>query len=153
SLPSGQTASRARRGFDKWPERVRATRVFRQACSYFPWCQSLRKGPGQHFERPARSGRASARTTVKTRRGPSARSRRRSEAIIKLIVLAITIGMASPLTRALGQQPSPAAAQPIPHGQDAAPNAPRSPDEAVKAMSVPPGFTVEVVASEPDIVN
>jgi putative heme-binding domain-containing protein len=44
-------------------------------------------------------------------------------------------------------------AQPIPHGQDAAPNAPRTAAEAVKAMTVPPGFTVEIVAAEPDIVN
>ncbi len=42
---------------------------------------------------------------------------------------------------------------PIPHGQDRAPNAPRSAAEAVKAMTVPPGFQVEVVAAEPDIVN
>jgi putative membrane-bound dehydrogenase-like protein len=91
--------------------------------------------------------------TVKTRRGTSDSSRRRSASLFKLVALAIAIGVASPLPRAFGQRPSPAAAQPIPHGQDAAPNAPRSPDEAVKAMSVPPGFTVEVVAAEPDIVN
>jgi putative heme-binding domain-containing protein len=41
----------------------------------------------------------------------------------------------------------------IPHGQDRAPNAPRSPAEAIRAMTVPPGFRVEVVAAEPDIVN
>jgi len=44
-------------------------------------------------------------------------------------------------------------AAPIPHGQDLAPNAPRSPAEAARAMTVPPGFRVEVVAAEPDIVN
>ncbi|MFI5458719.1 MAG: PVC-type heme-binding CxxCH protein [Isosphaerales bacterium] len=44
-------------------------------------------------------------------------------------------------------------AAPIPHGQDLAPNAPRSPAEAALAMTVPPGFQVEVVAAEPDIVN
>jgi putative heme-binding domain-containing protein len=42
---------------------------------------------------------------------------------------------------------------PIPHGQDRAPNAPRSPAEAVRSMTVPAGFRVEVVAAEPDIVN
>ena len=47
---------------------------------------------------------------------------------------------------------APAHAQ-IPHGQDLAPNAPRSAVEAIKAMEVPPGFTVELVAGEPDIVN
>jgi putative membrane-bound dehydrogenase-like protein len=41
----------------------------------------------------------------------------------------------------------------IPHGQDQPPNPPRSAAEAARAMTVPPGFLVEVVASEPDIVN
>jgi putative heme-binding domain-containing protein len=43
--------------------------------------------------------------------------------------------------------------QVIPHRQDRIPNRPLSPEEAVEAMTVPAGFTVEVVASEPDIVN
>ncbi len=34
-----------------------------------------------------------------------------------------------------------------------APNPARTPAEAIKAMTVPPGFQVELVASEPDIVN
>ncbi len=41
----------------------------------------------------------------------------------------------------------------IPHGQDRAPNAPRSPADAIRAMTVPHGFRVELVAAEPDIVN
>jgi putative heme-binding domain-containing protein len=41
----------------------------------------------------------------------------------------------------------------IPHGQDRPPNPPRSPAEAIRAMTVPPGFRVEVVAAEPEIVN
>jgi putative membrane-bound dehydrogenase-like protein len=41
----------------------------------------------------------------------------------------------------------------VPHGQDRAPNPPRSPAEATSAMTVPAGFQVEVVAAEPDIVN
>jgi putative heme-binding domain-containing protein len=41
----------------------------------------------------------------------------------------------------------------IPYGQDRAPNAPRSAAEAIRAMTVPPGFQVELVAGEPDIVN
>jgi glucose/arabinose dehydrogenase len=44
-------------------------------------------------------------------------------------------------------------AQLVPHGQDAVPNPPRTAAEAAKAMTVPPGFVVEVVAQEPDIVN
>jgi putative heme-binding domain-containing protein len=41
----------------------------------------------------------------------------------------------------------------IPHRQDKPPNEPYSPGEAVKRMTVPTGFAVELVASEPDIVN
>jgi len=41
----------------------------------------------------------------------------------------------------------------IPHGQDAPPGPPLTPAEAVKKMTVPEGFSVEVVAAEPDIVN
>ncbi len=41
----------------------------------------------------------------------------------------------------------------IPHAQDRPPNAAKTPEEAIQAMMVPPGFQVEVVASEPDLVN
>src|SRR5213594_736311 len=41
----------------------------------------------------------------------------------------------------------------IPWRQDQLPNAPYSPQEALGRMSVPDGFRVELVASEPDIVN
>jgi putative heme-binding domain-containing protein len=41
----------------------------------------------------------------------------------------------------------------IPHRQDRLPNRPYSPDEAIEAMAMPPGFAVELVAAEPDIVN
>src|SRR5262244_51173 len=41
----------------------------------------------------------------------------------------------------------------IPWRQDQPPNQPYSPQEAVRKMAVPDGFTVELVASEPDIVN
>ncbi len=40
-----------------------------------------------------------------------------------------------------------------PHGQDQLPGPALSPAEAIKKMTVPPGFSVELVASEPDIVN
>jgi putative heme-binding domain-containing protein len=40
-----------------------------------------------------------------------------------------------------------------PWRQDQPPNPPYSPQEALNKMSVPDGFTVELVASEPDIVN
>jgi RNA polymerase sigma factor (sigma-70 family) len=41
----------------------------------------------------------------------------------------------------------------IPHGQTEPPGPPLSPQEALEKMTVPEGFTVELVASEPDIVN
>ncbi len=40
-----------------------------------------------------------------------------------------------------------------PHGQDHVPGPALSPADAIKKMTVPPGFSVELVASEPDIVN
>jgi putative heme-binding domain-containing protein len=43
--------------------------------------------------------------------------------------------------------------QVIPHRQDRPPNEPYAPVEAVRRMTVPEGFTVELVASEPDLVN
>jgi putative heme-binding domain-containing protein len=43
--------------------------------------------------------------------------------------------------------------EPIPHGQDQLPGPPLSPQEAIKKMKVPDGFSVELVAAEPDIVN
>ncbi len=41
----------------------------------------------------------------------------------------------------------------IPHAQDKPPGPPLSPEEAVKKMTVPEGFSVEIVAAEPQIVN
>ncbi len=46
-----------------------------------------------------------------------------------------------------------AAAEAIPHAQDKPPGPPLSPAEAIAKMTVPEGFSVELVASEPDIVN
>jgi putative membrane-bound dehydrogenase-like protein len=87
--------------------------------------------------------------------GTSVKSRRHGAAHLVSIVVVLTAGLSElfPLPLAFGQRPSAVPAQPIPHGQDAAPNAPRTAAEAVKVMTVPPGFTVEVVAAEPDIVN
>jgi putative membrane-bound dehydrogenase-like protein len=41
----------------------------------------------------------------------------------------------------------------VPHRQDRLPNRPYSPAEAIESMTVPAGFSVELVASEPDLVN
>jgi len=43
--------------------------------------------------------------------------------------------------------------QVIPHAQKSMPNPAYTPEEAIKHMKVPEGFTVEVVACEPDLVN
>jgi putative membrane-bound dehydrogenase-like protein len=61
----------------------------------------------------------------------------------------VVLSVAFSSTFARAQQPG----EPIPHNQDAPPNPARSPQEAARAMTVPPGFTVEVVASEPNLVN
>jgi putative membrane-bound dehydrogenase-like protein len=45
------------------------------------------------------------------------------------------------------------AADVIPHAQDKPPGPPLSPAEAMAKMKVPEGFKVELVASEPDLVN
>jgi putative heme-binding domain-containing protein len=55
---------------------------------------------------------------------------------------------------ALAAVPAPAQkAERPPHGQDTVPGPALSPQEAIKKMRVPPGFAVELVAAEPDIVN
>ena len=41
----------------------------------------------------------------------------------------------------------------VPHGQSRPPGPALSPAEAIRAMTVPEGFQVELVASEPDLVN
>jgi putative heme-binding domain-containing protein len=43
--------------------------------------------------------------------------------------------------------------EPVPYHQDRPPGPALSPEEAIAAMKVPDGFSVEVVASEPEIVN
>jgi len=43
--------------------------------------------------------------------------------------------------------------EPIPHGQTEPPGPALTPEEAIKKMKVPEGFSVELVASEPDLVN
>lgn len=42
---------------------------------------------------------------------------------------------------------------PVPHNQDAPPGPALSPEEAIAKMTVPEGFSVEVVAAEPQIMN
>jgi putative heme-binding domain-containing protein len=54
---------------------------------------------------------------------------------------------------ALASPPSSVGQEVIPHRQDKPPNQPYSPEEAVRRMTVPEGFTVELVAAEPDLIN
>ena len=70
------------------------------------------------------------------------------------IILTVMAGMASISagTPVWAQERSVPSAR-IPHAQDRLPNAPRTPAEAIREMTVPDGFRVEVVAAEPDIVN
>src|SRR5215216_6995461 len=48
---------------------------------------------------------------------------------------------------------APAASAQVPHGQDKPPGPALSPQEAMAKMQLPPGFKVDLVASEPDVVN
>ncbi len=83
------------------------------------------------------------------------RLRRRTNSRLLLIVLAnmaASIGLL-PGSAALAEGPTSVVEQQIPHGQDAAPNPPQSAAQAARAMTVPAGFQVEIVAAEPDIVN
>jgi putative membrane-bound dehydrogenase-like protein len=50
-------------------------------------------------------------------------------------------------------RPAPAADNVIPHAQDKPPGPALTPQEAIAKMKVPEGFAVELVASEPDLVN
>jgi putative heme-binding domain-containing protein len=63
-----------------------------------------------------------------------------------------TVWLALPLWMATGV-PGPAADDITPWRQDQPPNKPYSTQEAISKMKVPEGFAVELVASEPDIVN
>jgi putative heme-binding domain-containing protein len=66
-----------------------------------------------------------------------------------LLVLLATTRFAWP---SAAQKPEPPKEKP-PHGQDQLPGPPLSPADAIKKMKVPDGFSVELVAAEPDIVN
>jgi glucose/arabinose dehydrogenase len=75
---------------------------------------------------------------------------------IRLATLTLTLGL---LQLAVLAQEKPAdkpkdkPKEVIPHAQDKPPGPALTPAEALKKMKVPEGFSVELVASEPDIVN
>lgn len=67
-----------------------------------------------------------------------------------VLILALPIAfLATPL--AIGQEKP--KKEVIPHAQDKPPGPALSPEEAIKKMTVPEGFSVELVAAEPDVVN
>ncbi len=68
--------------------------------------------------------------------------------LLRLTVAALSVWLVTGTSFA--QEPKKPA---IPHAQDKPPNEPRDPQTAAKMMTVPEGFSVEVVAAEPDIVN
>jgi putative membrane-bound dehydrogenase-like protein len=68
-----------------------------------------------------------------------------------LAVPALTLLAAGLLFSAL--LPAQKAKPPVPHGQDRLPGPALKPHEALAKMTVPPGFSVELVAAEPDLVN
>ena len=76
----------------------------------------------------------------------SIRDLRRLASFGRIALLVGSFGLIAATTRA--QQ-----AGLIPHAQDRPPGPALSPSEAIAKMTVPPGFRVELVASEPEIVN
>src|SRR4029078_9915329 len=64
------------------------------------------------------------------------------------IATALPLGVALLLLTGLA-----AAQEVVPHHQDRPPGPALSPQEAIAKMTVPEGFSVELVASEPEIVN
>src|SRR5689334_9122149 len=72
---------------------------------------------------------------------------------LRLTILLILLASTFTFINSDAQNKQPAKTDVIPHGQSSAPGPALSPQEALKKMQVPPGFRVELVASEPDIVN
>jgi putative membrane-bound dehydrogenase-like protein len=67
-------------------------------------------------------------------------------------ILVILASIAGTLSAAEPATPAPPAAL-VPHGQNKAPGPALSPADAIARMTVPDGFSVELVAAEPDLVN
>lgn len=71
---------------------------------------------------------------------------------LTVLLIVIASGFALVETSA-PNSPPPKKKEVIPHAQDKPPGPALTPQEALKKMQVPPGFRVELVAAEPDIVN
>ncbi len=75
---------------------------------------------------------------------------------LMLFVRSVAVGAIAVLfvaSASAQEQKKAAAKDVIPHAQDKPPGPALSPEEAIAKMTVPEGFSVEVVASEPNIVN
>jgi putative heme-binding domain-containing protein len=75
----------------------------------------------------------------------------RNKFLLPVVVAAVLFAACWAVLPAVADKP--AKVEPIPQSQDKMPGPPLSPADAIKKMTVPDGFTVELVASEPDIVN
>lgn len=70
------------------------------------------------------------------------------------LVLSLALGVLAWSSRSMVEgQDAPKPKQVIPHAQDKPPGPALTPAEAIKKMTVPEGFAVELVAAEPAIVN
>jgi putative heme-binding domain-containing protein len=82
------------------------------------------------------------------------KSRRLSPLVSAVLFTATLVAGSTALAAPPRTAPVPAVTREvIPHAQDRPPGPPLSPAEAIARMKVPPGFHVELVASEPDLVN
>jgi putative membrane-bound dehydrogenase-like protein len=68
-------------------------------------------------------------------------------------MIRLTLKCCSLLLACLCLTASAAADEQIPHAQDRPPGPALSPTDAIARMTVPPGFSVELIAAEPDVVN
>ena len=69
------------------------------------------------------------------------------------IALSLAVSLLLPLTARAADAPKETPKQQVPHGQTKVPGPSLSPQEAMAKMELPPGFKIELVASEPEIVN
>ena len=75
-------------------------------------------------------------------------------AILFLLLSAVCIPVAREARAAApDSQAAAAGGQELPHRMDHPPNDPLTPQESVERMTAPPGFHVDLVASEPEVIN
>ena len=72
---------------------------------------------------------------------------------IRLAAISFSILVSCAVAHGASPKPALPVGEVIPHAQDKPPGPALSPQEAMKRMVLPPGFTVELVAAEPDLIN